>query len=67
MHSLDVAANGLGGEGCRSVDPHADLGRTSAPHSVAETGGNLDRHPQFAAAHLPLQIGVVGERRRARK
>jgi len=42
MHALEIAADGLGNERPRAVDPRGDPGRPPARDIAAEAGRDLD-------------------------
>jgi hypothetical protein len=46
-----------------TVDPGADLSRLSALDIARESRWNLNRQRQLTAAHAPVQIRVISNRR----
>ena len=63
VHACQIAADGLGAERHRAVDPGADPGGTSALDVAAEAGRNFDGGLDVAAPQAIFEIGIVGERR----
>jgi hypothetical protein len=63
VHSLQVAADGLGPERHSAIHPRADPRGTSALDVAPEAGRDFDRGLDVPALETLFQIAIIGERR----
>jgi len=63
MHGLEVAADRLGDERPRPVDPGGGPGGPAACDVAAKPGRDFDAGADVPACEPLLQIGVIGKRR----
>ena len=63
VHPLNVAADGLGTLGHRSVDPDTDLHLAAVVQVAGKPRRNLNGQTQLAGAHPPIKVPIVADRR----
>ncbi|MPM55702.1 hypothetical protein SDC9_102499 [bioreactor metagenome] len=61
VHALHIALDGFCACGHGAINPCADVDVAPAQHVAPEPGRNLERQRQLAAAHAPVEVGVVGD------
>ena len=64
VHGFEIAADCLGDERPRPVDPGRHRGGPPARNVAAEAGRDLDPRRDVAAGEPLLEIGIIGKRRR---
>jgi len=62
MHSFEVAANCLGNERPRAVEPCRNPGWPPAFDVAAKAGRDFDARGDLTAFEPPLEIGIIGKR-----
>jgi hypothetical protein len=63
VHALNVALDGFRALRHGAVEPGTDLHVLAPQHIAGKASGDFDGQRQFAAAHAPVEILVVDDRR----